>query len=427
MNRAVMIILCGGFLAAIGAAVQADHESQPKPEDWDRRLEMLQSVPYLAVSSTEISETDSGVVFHNPDLSWPGYHLYISRRSGVVHLMDMSGRDVHRWDCSQFASKGGYHHAHLTGEGKLYVIRENVSLFCVGWLSNLIWQEKFKAHHDIAFLDDGSFYTLHRKLRGYRDLKIYFDVILHLDEDGEEINRWCTYQHLDQIKEALDTRLFVDTILDSIKAGGRPRGGITSDIKKAMGRSGNKKIDHFHLNTVQVLPATPLGERDHRFAAGNLLVCFRNVNQIAVLEQGTYRILWSWGADELEWPHQPTLLPTGRILIFDNGVEREHSRVIELEPLTGEIIWGYTAPTPEDFYTSGGGSAQRLPNRNTLICETNQGRVFEISPEGEVVWLWHNPASWRDRRETVYRMERLPPEMVEPMLEKKRRIESIER
>ena len=326
------------------------------------------------------------------------------------------GRDVHLWDCHEFASKGGYHHVYLSEDGRLYVIREHVALYCVGWNSDLIWNEKIKAHHDIAFLDDGSFYTLHRKMQDYRDLKVYFDIILHLDEDGKEINRWSAYQHLDEIKEALDTRLFLDTILDSIQGGGHPQGGIADDIKKAMGRRGNRKIDYFHLNTVQVLPDTPLGKKDSRFARGNLLVCFRNVNQIAVLEQGTYRILWSWGGDELEWPHQPTLLPNGRILIFDNGVEREFSRVIELEPLSGEIIWGYTAPTPKEFYTRAGGSAQRLPNKNTLICETNEGRVFEVNRDNEVVWLWLNPASWRDRRETVYRMERLPAEMVEPLL-----------
>ena len=403
-----------------GAAVRADDEDLPRPEDWQRRLEMLEAVPYLALSEAKSAEADTGVIYYQPDRAWPGYNLYVSRRSGFVHLMDMDGNNVHRWDCSRFASKGGYHHAQLHEDGRLFVIRENVALYCVDWSSNLLWEEKLKAHHDIAFLDDGSLFTLHRKLRGYRGLKVYFDVILHLGEDGREINRWCTYQHLDEIKTALDTRLFVDTILDSIESGGNPPGGVTPDVKKALGRKGNKKVDHFHLNTVQVMPKTYLAGRDRRFGEGNLLVCFRNVNQIAILEKGTYRILWSWGAEDLQWPHQPTLLPSGNILIFDNGVEREFSRVIELEPLSGEIVWEYTAGTPEEFFTSGGGSTQRLPNGNTLISETNNGRVFEISPHGEVLWLWLNPATWRDRRETVYRMQRLAPAMVEPLLERAR-------
>ena len=35
--------------------------------------------------------------------------------------------------------------------------------------------------------------------------------------------------------------------------------------------------------------------------------------------------------------------------------------------------------------------AQRLPNRNTLITETDTGRAFEVTPEGEIVWQFLNP------------------------------------
>jgi hypothetical protein len=426
MKGTIRVILLGCAFLAIVSAAWADEDAQPKPEDWDRRLEMLRSIPYLELSDTESSRADTGVVFYNPQLACQGYNLYISRRSGLVHLMDMNGHDVHLWDCSQVSSKGGYHHVRLLEDGNLYVIRESVALLKIDWNNKLIWEKKLAVHHDIAPLDDGSFYVPYRQVQDYRDLKVSFDSILHLDQDGEEINRWSTYEHLDEIKEALDTRPFLDTILDSLEAGASPRGGISDDVKKALGREKYKKIDYFHLNTVDVLPDTPLGERDPRFAAGNLLVCFRNVNQIAILERGTYRILWSWGAGELEWPHKPSLLPNGHILIFDNGVERKSSRVIELKPLSGEIIWGYMAATSEDFYTSGGGSAQRMPNRNTLICETNSGRAFEVDRRGNLVWLWLNPATWRRRRETVYRMERLPPEMVEPLLEKQRPREPID-
>jgi len=31
-------------------------------------------------------------------------------------------------------------------------------------------------------------------------------------------------------------------------------------------------------------------------------------------------------------------------------------------------------------------STQRLVNGNTFICESNTGRVFEVTKEGEIVW-----------------------------------------
>jgi hypothetical protein len=36
-------------------------------------------------------------------------------------------------------------------------------------------------------------------------------------------------------------------------------------------------------------------------------------------------------------------------------------------------------------------SAQRLANGNTFICEGTKGRIFEIAPDGEVVWEYISP------------------------------------
>ena len=141
----------------------------------------------------------------------------------------------------------------------------------------------------------------------------------------------------------------------------------------------------------------------------------RNVNQIVILEPETYRILWSWGQGELEWPHHPTMLPSGRILVFDNGVRRGYSRVVELDPLSKRIVWEYRADPLETFNTQARGAAQRLPGGNTLITESDRGRVFEVNPAGEIVWTWLNPAQKKGHRQTVYRMIRLPGTLIEPL------------
>ena len=36
-------------------------------------------------------------------------------------------------------------------------------------------------------------------------------------------------------------------------------------------------------------------------------------------------------------------------------------------------------------------SARRLPNGNTLICEGDFGRIFQVTPGGEIVWEYVNP------------------------------------
>ena len=99
----------------------------------------------------------------------------------------------------------------------------------------------------------------------------------------------------------------------------------------------------------------------------------------------------------------------GRMLVFDNGLRK--SRILELDPLTNKIVWHY-GPVKE-FFTKSRGSNQRLANGNTLITESDRGYVFEVTPEGEVVWRFANPVVRGNRRDPIWRMTRFQPETLE--------------
>ena len=101
----------------------------------------------------------------------------------------------------------------------------------------------------------------------------------------------------------------------------------------------------------------------------------------------------------------------GQVLIFNNGYNRvdgkNYSSVEEIIlPVDSsgryargsggafgpdKPVWTYSAPNKRDFYAESLSSAQRLPNGNTLICSGNTGKLFEITPEKEVVWEYVNP------------------------------------
>jgi hypothetical protein len=55
-------------------------------------------------------------------------------------------------------------------------------------------------------------------------------------------------------------------------------------------------------------------------------------------------------------------------------------------------------------------AAQRLPNGNTLITEGADGRVFEVTTGGDIVWEYVSPYFGVDAPGTnrVYRAYRLP-------------------
>jgi Arylsulfotransferase (ASST) len=117
---------------------------------------------------------------------------------------------------------------------------------------------------------------------------------------------------------------------------------------------------------------------------------------------------------------------TGHILVFDNGNNsvnynprkkdgRPNSRVVEINPLDNSIAWQYTAEMSNrptwSFFSHYISSAQRQPNGNTLICEGSNGRFFEVTRSGEIVWEYINPfpnLSGKIPNSTVFRVAKVP-------------------
>jgi len=424
--RVERFLSLGLVLTVLSTIALAGEEDSAKPEDWEQRLEDLRSVPYVGLSEEPVEEHEAGLVLYDPDKSCDGYFLYNTRSSGEVLLLDVKGQVAHRWTYPPAREEGSplaVHfgdHALLLENGDVIILSKFLELLRIDWNSNLLWKKELHPHHDVAAASDGTLYVIVRESEMYRGLKVKFPSIVHLTAGGLELDRWSSYARLSQMREAFDTRCFLDTYLDSALASRKLEGKIAARIRSAR-LSPEYYYDYFHMNAVSVLPANRAEEKDAIFRRGNLLTCFRNVNQIAVLERDTYQILWVWGEGELQWPHHPTMLQSGHILIFDNGVERKYSRVMVLDPVQETIVWQYVGDPPETFFSRDRGSAQRLPNGNTLICESNKGRVFQVTPEGEVVWNWLNPklqyiGRGKPHRETVYRMLYYSPEVVDPLL-----------
>jgi len=167
----------------------------------------------------------------------------------------------------------------------------------------------------------------------------------------------------------------------------------------------DKPFDIFHNNTIEIIDRNING----LCKKGDILISIKWLDLIGIVDVEKEELIWSWGPGNLSRQHHPTLLEKGNILIFDNGIKRYYSRIVELDPLTKGIVWEYKANSPYKFYSSGRGSSQRLPNGNTLITESNKGRVFEITRDGRTVWEFYNPEirTKKRQRSAIYRMMRI--------------------
>lgn len=363
----------------------------PKVYTASLTLEHLRSLPYLGYTREKVDKKQIGVMKYIVELSFDGYNYYGGYDGcSEEKTIDMQGDSVaFRLECIR-----GINIRNLLVRRNEYIVKYDSN-------GNVVWVEgKLPCHHDFTISDDNTILALSTEKHKYKGRDIIFDVIMELSCDGDILSRWSTYENLNYLRQ-----FHGSSPLDK-----------QADPNTVMHEEDYGDYDYYHMNSIQILPATPIGKEDKRFQKGNWLISLSETRLVLILDKKTRKIVWHWSADEIEDVHMPRMLNNGNILILDNGDrgERDFSRVIELNPANKEIVWEYTADPPETFFTDFGGSAQRLPNGNTLITETEKGRVFEITKNKEIVWEWFNPKiNEEGKRETVYRMLRLPKEKID--------------
>ena len=353
--------------------------STTDPEDF-------RALGYAGWEDTEEDTPLSGVTLHVADEVLAGVNLYTDQENTCLAL-DMQGRELHRWTVPEHDQVECFE---LLADGVILVLSVDQGVSRLDRDSRVIWRTDLAAHHDLAVLaGDEVIVPTHREVL-HAGRRVRFDELTHLDEDGEVLGVWDSHG----AREAL-AKHHAPHPLDS------PANAPTDTI-----------YDFYHLNAVEILPTEVSG-----FPATSKLLCLRNVDLLVLLSPDYSEILWSFGPGVLDQPHSPSLTPEGRILVFDNGRGRGHSRLVEIDPSTDRVTWTWEAAPPEAFFSPIRGACQRLTDGHTLVTESERGRVFELDAAGERVWEFWSPRIVDGQRRRIYRMRRVLPSHVASWLQ----------
>ena len=307
-SSAVLAVAVGGFLQLALVSCTPRTASGPATTDEleanEEDLQRLRALPYVAWDEGADPEL-RGVLSWDESRAWSGYNLY-TNDVDEAYLMDMGGRRVHRWKLPK-TRRGNCEHVELLEDGEILVICVNDGAFHLDWASRVLAETTIGVHHDAAVMPDGRrVIPFHDGRYIHRRRLVWFDGLAWLNSELELVDRWSSFERLDDL-----TPHHARSPLE--------KPGSWSRLLANTG-------DYYHLNSVESLPATDLGARDPRFRSGQLMLCFRNTDLIVILDQDSHDVVWSWGPGELDGPHMPTLLPSGNILVFDNGTRRRYSR-----------------------------------------------------------------------------------------------------
>jgi Arylsulfotransferase (ASST) len=440
-----------GLAASLTWAAAAAVAQQPDADA--ERVERLGSLPYATWSPEDApADARAGVTRYVRERAWPGLNLYALPNRGEARLVDMEGRLVHTW-ATGVGQPGraervlpfflGWQHVAMAEEGGLFAIVNRDRLLRLDPTSAVSWSQPLALHHDLFTTAGGGVHTIVDTLRvverSGRPRLVIDNELVSLDARGRVERRLSMVDALRShpvarllFEQALDRAYadFTDLPTFLARSGGRKAAAAQRaladprrpELDRAFAGELPAEVDRGLLSLLREIPGSP-ADRLHTNglvvldrhvaglgAPGDILVSVRNLDLLVVVEPKTGRVRWTWGPGQVQRQHQPSVLPNGHVLLFDNRPGRGRSRVVEMAPESGAIVWSYEGSERERFFSRDMGGCQGLPNGNVLIVESQAGRAFEVTRAGEIVWEFLNPERAGKSRAVLYRMERLPSE-----------------
>lgn len=319
-----------------------------------------------------------GLIEYNKAKATPGFTLFspLGQTKKTV-IVNMDGDVVHEWD--RPATPGNY--SYLLPNGNLLsstrtdkgpMLAAKGGLFQeVDWDGKVVWEFiDDMQHHDFRQLPNGNLlYIAWEELapehvaRIRADCeppkageKVWVDVLREVDRSGKLVWEWRLYEHMEIEKYPLSPLSVPD--------------------------------DYGHANTIFPMPN------------GDIMICFRSLDLIAVIDRATGKFVWERMERDWGGPHDAHQLDNGNYIFFANrdGQLPRGSAIIELNPKTNETTWEYWGNPTQTFESCRISGCQRLPGGNTLICEGIWGRIFEVTPDSEVVWEYISPFITKDSK-----------------------------
>lgn len=352
----------------------------------------------------------TGVTIYKPEKCWNGYNLVSTINKGAL-LFDMNGNEIRRWGKFHgFPNKllpGGYLIGYSGDRDPKFGMQDGVDLVQIDYDENIVWKfNKFeyiedegnepqwmaRAHHDYQregnpvgyyvpgmepkVMGGNTLILAHTNLYNHKisDKRLHDDVFYEVDWEGNILWQWKVSDHFGEL-------------------------GFDEQAKNVLARDPNLRNadggvgDWLHVNCMSYLGSNKWYDQgDERFKPDNIIWDSRETNIMAIIDKESGKIVWKLGPnwDEERTKHIgyiiglhhthmiPKGLPgEGNILVFDNGgwagygapnpsskigqknALRDYSRVLEINPVTLEIVWEWISPYYVESPKSG---------RNNMIC-----------------------------------------------------------
>jgi len=351
----------------------------------------------------------TGTTIYNPDEAYNSYILISdhadmgnhpsaairaqSKVPGDVRLIDMNGNVVHTWNVDPYFNK----RSRLLPNGHLVFVGSNKRIIEYDWDSNIVWEHQgIGSMNDLRILPNGN-----RLLVAHEPIpQAYQDMVKDVDE---KIAPWWEPRKRGSEEHQLGGDVYEVNLDGDVVWEWHAHEHLDLNLFSPLTPLG----DWLHANSIAPLPENKWYDAgDERFRPGNILFNARNINMMYIIDKQSGDVVWE-GTHHyrggMAHAHEAEMIKKGRpgagnIIVFDNSLfprHRSHTGqtiIVEMDPTTQEIVWKYETEGYANikFFSKTMGTQERLVNGNTYISEDNTGRLFQVKPDGTIVWEYVN-------------------------------------
>ena len=261
------------------------------------------------------------------------------------------------------------------------------------------------------------------------EINLNGDTVLHLKKGQGDFTSTVHHEILKKNDNAIVT-LFVDQrIMDLSSIGGKVKDTVNGDGIMIMDRNGKKlwqwtvfdvlnpfddkqllkdKNDWMHANSLNY-------DKD-----SNYLISFYNSGQIWKVNAQTGQVMWKMGKGgnialpaecDFTQSHAVHINPYGRLMFFDNGVEKHQSEVfaLKMDEANKKAFVDLRIKLPQEIYNDRMGSAYMVNDTTVLCCSSKRHISVLANAKGVLLWTL-------DTAIPPYRVEFLSADKLKPWL-----------
>lgn len=387
--------------------------------------------------NSEANKGKTGLIQHDRSKAFAGYTIFTPRSNTSTFLLDMDGNVVHKWDLpegmailklAKLLENGNLlRMVKPAGTGSLASPEAKAgpgaTLQEVDWDGNVVWEyfsesRNQRAKNDLIRLPNGNTLFLAYDERTAREalekgmtaerlggVEVVFPMkVVEVNPEKEIVWEWCFWDHYSSAKHGNTNepgKLDINIVATTNPLQNQDM--THSSIMNYSPETGRILLTSRHASEIYVIDHGTVNYKDPAAGiakaagpAGDFLARYGNPANYGA---GKPNSATSYGDRKFYAQHGPNwigpgLAGAGHILVLNNGVDRpdgSYGSIHEIDPETGKDVWVWMAEDPSSFAPSHNGSAQRLPNGNTLSVNGTSAVIFELTPSGEVVWEYKVP------------------------------------